>query len=189
MTIAPTLPSILGILYALSEIGLSVFKRAGKGAATADRGSLGLIWAVIVTCVFLAFALGAALPGLRFGPADILVPLGIAIFAAGIALRWYAIVYLGRFFTVNVAIASDHRLIDGGPYRIVRHPSYTGALAAFLGLGICMGNWASLAALVVPTLLVFLRRIHIEEAALTAAFGDQYRYYMRRTNRLNPALY
>jgi protein-S-isoprenylcysteine O-methyltransferase Ste14 len=52
-----------------------------------------------------------------------------------------------------------------------------------------MGNWASLAALVVPTLLVFLRRIHIEEAALTAAFGDQYRDYMRRTKRLIPALY
>jgi protein-S-isoprenylcysteine O-methyltransferase len=71
----------------------------------------------------------------------------------------------------------------------VRHPSYTGAMAAFLGWGICIGNWASLAALLLPTLLVFLRRIHVEEAALTAAFGDQYRDYMRRTKRLIPALY
>ncbi len=187
--LALTLPSILGILYAVSELGLSIFKRAGDGAATADRGSLGLIWGVIGASVFLAFALAAALPAFGFGPADVLVPVGTSIFAAGIAFRWYAIVYLGRFFTVNVAIASDHRLIDGGPYRIVRHPSYTGALAAFLGLGIDMGNWASLAALLAPTLLVFLWRIHIEEAALTAAFGDQYRDYMRRTKRLIPALY
>jgi protein-S-isoprenylcysteine O-methyltransferase len=189
MTIIFTLPSILGILYAVSELGLSIFKRAGKGAVAADRGSLGMIWAVILASVFAAFALPALLPALGFGPPDIVLPVGVAIFAAGIAFRWYAIVYLGRFFTVNVAIASDHRLLDGGPYRIVRHPSYTGALAAFLGLGICIGNWASLAALLLPTLLVFLRRIHVEEAALTAAFGDQYRDYMRRTKRLIPALY
>ena len=68
-----------------------------------------------------------------------------AKFVVGIAIRWYAIVYLGRFFTVNVAIAADHRLIDSGPYRFVRHPSYIGALMAFLGLGLTLGNWVSLA--------------------------------------------
>jgi protein-S-isoprenylcysteine O-methyltransferase len=186
--ITPLAP-ILGILYGASELGLSIFKRAGKGAAQADRGSLRLIWIVIFASVYLAFTLAVEFPQFGFGPSDTLQIAGIAIFAAGIAIRWYAIVYLGRFFTVNVAIASDHRLVEGGPYRFVRHPSYTGSLLAFLGLGICMCNWGSLAALLVPTLLVFLRRIHVEEAALTAAFGDQYRDYMRRTKRLIPALY
>ena len=127
--------------------------------------------------LLLSFALGAA------------TSLGIALFAAGLALRWYAIVHLGRFFTVNVSIAADHRLIDTGPYRIVRHPSYTGALMAFLGLGLCIANWASLLSLLVPICLVFLRRIHVEEAVLLQALGDQYRDYMRRTKRLIPALY
>ena len=111
------------------------------------------------------------------------------VFVAGLTLRWYAIVHLGRFFTVNVSIAADHRLIDTGPYRIVRHPSYTGALMAFLGLGLCMANWASLLSLLVPICLVFLRRIHVEEAVLLEALGDQYRDYMRRTKRLIPAIY
>ena len=111
------------------------------------------------------------------------------MFAAGLALRWYAILYLGRFFTVNVAISRDHRLIDTGPYRLIRHPSYTGALMAFLGLGVCIGNWASLAAMLIPTLLVFSWRIRVEEQALMAALGEPYRIYMQRTKRLVPAIY
>jgi protein-S-isoprenylcysteine O-methyltransferase len=86
---------------------------------------------------------------LGFGPREVFVDGGAALFAAGLALRWYAIVYLGRFFTVNVAISKDHRLIDTGPYRFIRHPSYTGAIMAFVGVfasGFCLHNWASLGA-------------------------------------------
>ena len=108
---------------------------------------------------------------------------------AGLALRWYSIIYLGRFFTVNVAIATDHRLIDTGPYRFIRHPSYTGALMAFGGVGLCLCNWASLAVMFVPTLLVFMRRMHVEEVALIQGLGNTYRDYMRRTKRLIPAVY
>jgi len=183
------LASALGLGFALSEIALSLVKYAGKDAARADRGSLWLIWAVILASVTLAFELEHALPEWRFGPEPAMRALGVGVFAIGIAFRWYAIIYLGRFFTVNVAIAADHRLIDSGPYRIVRHPSYTGSITAIAGLGICLCNWAALAALLIPTLLVFSRRMRIEEDALTARFGDRYRDYMRRTRRLIPAIY
>jgi protein-S-isoprenylcysteine O-methyltransferase len=139
--------------------------------------------------VALAFNLEYSFPAAAMNAAPALRYLGIALFVAGLALRWYAIVHLGRFFTVNVSIAADHRLIDTGPYRIVRHPSYTGALMAFLGLGLCIANWASLLSLLVPICLAFLRRIHVEEAVLLQALGDQYRDYMRRTKRLIPAIY
>jgi len=182
--------SVLGVIYVVSELGLAINKRAGAGAARIqDRGSLTLLWVVIVASVMLAFNLAYLLPAAAMTAAPWLRMLGIALFVAGLAIRWYAIVRLGRFFTVNVAIAADHRLIDTGPYRLVRHPSYTGALMAFLGLGLCLANWASLAVIVVPILLVFLRRMHIEEAALLQAFGDRYRDYMRRTKRLVPAIY
>lgn len=182
--------SLLGLLFVLTEVALAKFKRSRRGEARdADRGSLPLLWVVIVLTVNLAYFLPSLVPSLDFGPREVCVNGGTALFAAGLALRWYAIVYLGRFFTVNVAISRDHRLIDTGPYRFIRHPSYTGALMAFFGLGLCLRNWASLAAMSIPPLVVFSRRIRIEEQALLQALGDPYRDYMHRTKRLVPAIY
>jgi protein-S-isoprenylcysteine O-methyltransferase len=185
-----TAASLLGLIYVLSELGLA-FKKRAKAAAVGDldKGSLSLLWLVIAVSVTLAFNLAHLLPGAAMPGAPAPRYLGMALFAAGLAIRWQAIIHLGRFFTVNVSIAADHRLIDTGPYRIVRHPSYTGALMAFLGLGLCMANWASLVTLLVPIACVFLRRIQVEEAALLAALGDQYRDYMQRTRRLIPGIY
>jgi protein-S-isoprenylcysteine O-methyltransferase len=182
--------SVLGLIYVLSELGLTVKKRANAAETRdGDRGSLRLLWIVIVACVTLSFSLAHLIPAASMGAAPALRALGIAIFVVGLVIRWYAIVHLGRFFTVNVAIAMDHRVIDTGPYRFVRHPSYTGALMAFLGLALCLANWASLAVMVVPVFLVFLRRMQVEEGALLQALGDQYRDYMNRTKRLIPAVY
>jgi protein-S-isoprenylcysteine O-methyltransferase len=185
---ARILPALC-LLYVLSEAGLLWLKRSGKAAADADRGSLPLIWLVISLSMAAAFSCANALPQLALGASAILRPAGLAVFAAGIIVRWYAILSLGRFFTVNVAIASDHQLVETGPYRRVRHPSYTGALLAFLGLGLCLDNWASLAALMVPVSVVFWWRMRIEEAALLETFGERYRDYMRRTRRLIPFIY
>ena len=62
---------------------------------------------------------------------------GLVLFAAGLSLRWYSVVYLGRLFTYDVAIAADHRVVDSGPYRYIRHPAYSGSLLTFVGLGVC----------------------------------------------------
>ena len=187
---ANSIASVLGLIYVLSELGLALKKRAkADESRNVDRGSLTLLWIVIVASVTLGFNIAYALPAAGMSGDPTLRFLGIVVFAAGLAIRWYAIVHLGRFFTVNVAIAAGHRLIDTGPYRFVRHPSYTGALMAFLGLALCLANWASLAVMLVPVFLVFLRRMHVEEEALLQAFGNQYRDYMHRTKRLIPAVY
>jgi protein-S-isoprenylcysteine O-methyltransferase len=185
-----SLASVFGLVFLVSESGLAIFKRAGRhGQRAADQGSLRLLWTVIALSVFLAYVAAGSLPAAKFGPAPLNPLLGAAIFLVGLAIRWYAIVYLGRFFTVNVAIAADHRLIDSGPYRFIRHPSYAGALMAFLGLGLTIGNWVSLALLLAPTLMVFQRRMDVEESALIQAFGTRYQDYMRRTKRLLPGIY
>jgi protein-S-isoprenylcysteine O-methyltransferase len=90
---------------------------------------------------------------------------------------------------VNVAIHSGHEIIDTGPYKRIRHPSYTGALLAFLGLALTLTNWVSLAVVLIPILLAFSRRISIEENALASALGSPYINYMRRTKRLAPFIY
>jgi protein-S-isoprenylcysteine O-methyltransferase len=182
----------LGYAFMISEVALAMLRRSrASSSRSADRGSLVLLWMVIVISITFAYSFAYSAPRATMDPgvAPSLRIVGLVVFLAGLALRWYAIIYLGRFFTVNVAIASDHRVIDTGPYRYIRHPSYTGALMAFLGLGLCLANWLSLACATLPTLCVFLWRIRVEEAALLGALGGKYREYMRVTRRLIPAIY
>jgi protein-S-isoprenylcysteine O-methyltransferase len=149
-----------------------------------------VLWIVIAVSITFAYGFSYTAPEAAIRVATVPLKIaGLGVFVAGMSLRWYAIIYLGRFFTVNVAIAADHRLIDTGPYRCVRHPSYTGALAAFLGLGLCLCNWLSLACAVIPTTGVFLWRIRVEEIALMRGLGDPYREYMQRTKRLIPHIF
>jgi protein-S-isoprenylcysteine O-methyltransferase len=182
-------PGLLGLLYGASELGLSIFKRSGTNSRDTDRRSLRLLWTVILCSVAGAVVAVRGWPQARSDLLSRLYPVGVALFAVGLALRWYAILYLGRYFTVDVAIAADHRVIDTGPYRHIRHPSYAGALLAFAGYGICLGNWASLALVTVPIAWAFLRRIEVEEAALNGALGSAYAKYLGRSKRLVPFVY
>ena len=107
------LASVLGLIYGLSELGLSLGRRAKSGESSLkDQGSLRLLWVVIAVSVAMAYSVARRRPAADMGNSAALRFLGIGIFVAGLSIRWYAIVYLGRFFTVNVAIAADHQLID-----------------------------------------------------------------------------
>jgi protein-S-isoprenylcysteine O-methyltransferase len=182
-------PGIIGPIFGLSEFGLLLWKRSGGSARSADRGSLGMLWGVILACIGIATVVAIYVPQAHSELLDRLRPAGAALCIAGLALRWYSIFYLGRFFTVNVAIASDHHVIDTGPYRLIRHPSYTGALLGFIGLGVTYANWLALIILVLTVLTAFMRRIGIEERALSQALGERYTHYMARTRRLIPGIY
>ena len=183
-------PAVIGSLFGVSEFALLLTRRAATGARGADDGSLRQIWIVVLVSLIAAVAAGILVPQATTALLVRLRASGALIFLAGLLLRAYAIIYLGRFFTVNVALAADHQLIDTGPYRYVRHPSYSGAMLEFLGLGITFGNWLSLLLLLlVPTWLVFQRRMAIEERALSTALGGDYTDYMSRTKRLVPGVY
>ena len=112
-----------------------------------------------------------------------------ALSEGAISQRRYSIFHLGRFFTVNLAIAEDHCLVDTGPYTWVRHPSYTGWLIAIPGLGLGLGHWISVAVLMVATLGVILWRIAIEEKVLRTGPGEVYATYASKTWRLVPFVY
>jgi protein-S-isoprenylcysteine O-methyltransferase Ste14 len=105
---------------------------------------------------------------------------------AGIALRLYAMIVLGAFFTTTVAVAPEQPVIDSGPYRRIRHPSYTGFLLILLGFGLSLMNWLSLLVIMGCALIGFGYRIRVEEDALQEQLGQRYREYMRRTKRLIP---
>ncbi|MGZ4962275.1 MAG: methyltransferase family protein [Limisphaerales bacterium] len=183
------LPQLLGLSWGLSEAGLSIVKRARSDATLKDRHSLRLIWLVNLIAVALAIIAARKLSSVHFPSSPVITAACFILFICGITLRWYSIFYLGRFFTVNVAIHSDHRVVDSGPYRYIRHPSYTGGFLTVLGFAFTFHNWASFLILVVPCFSVTLWRIHIEEAALLEALKPQYANYAQRTKRLIPFIY
>lgn len=187
MSIPP--PACLGIFMGLSEFLLSVFKRSGKNTVSKDRNSLVIIWLVYGIAIWFGVFAAYRLYQCRMPWPNACLDAGYVVFALGTLLRWYAIIYLGRFFTANVAIASDHRVIDTGPYRYVRHPSYAGAMLAMLGFCLSFQNWASALIIFIPCFAVNQWRIRIEEKALTEALGEPYRSYMQRTKRLVPWIF
>jgi protein-S-isoprenylcysteine O-methyltransferase Ste14 len=111
---------------------------------------------------------------------------GEALIVAGAALRVWAMLTLDRFFTFVVGIADDHRVVQEGPYRVIRHPGYTGAIIAMVGAGVALRNWLAILIMLVVPPLVFAVRIRVEEAALVAALGEEYQDYARRTGGLVP---
>jgi protein-S-isoprenylcysteine O-methyltransferase len=184
-----TIQALIGLIYFLSEVALRFLRRAGKSANTADQGSLAVLWVAIGVAVTAGIYATHLAPraGFRLPPGGISA--AIIVFALGLLLRWWAILVLGKFFTVEVAIASDHKLVVRGPYHFVRHPSYSGLMLAFVGFAVTLQNWVSIALVLVPIALALSYRIKIEERALSAALGDDYRNYAARTKRLVPGIY
>ena len=187
----------LGLVYFASELLLTITRRSRtKTGEKQDKSTLGTLWVVILASiaagVFVAgsASLRAGVVGLfDFPPSNLIPVLAVSLFAAGLALRWWAIVTLGRFFTVDVVVEKDHELVQRGPFRWVRHPSYTGVLVAFIGWAVTLGNWVAMAVVLVPIFVALRRRMNVEEDALTRALGDRYREYIRRTKRLVPGVY
>jgi protein-S-isoprenylcysteine O-methyltransferase len=179
---------LLGIAYGISEAGLGVLKRSRDDSVDADDSTLRVLWITIMISMTAGIVVSHHVTQAAFSSVAAFWS-GCALFFLGLALRWYAIVYLGRYFTVNVAIHSSHEVIDTGPYRRIRHPSYTGALLAFLGVALCLGNWLSMLIIMAPITWAFTWRISTEEAALANALGSPYINYMSRTKRLAPYIY
>ena len=114
---------------------------------------------------------------------------GVVVMWAGIILRAWAIVTLGRFFRRDIQVAVDQVVVDTGPYAVVRHPAYTGNLVLYAGVGIVLANWASLAIMLIVPLLALLPRIRAEDALMIEKLGEPYREYADRTPRLLPGIW
>ena len=176
----------LYVAWYLLEMVAFVRLRKSPGATKRDRGSrtalLTGLWAGIVLNFAFAFAVPLATITLQ---RRAVFYFGAVLLLAGVLLRRYAIAVLGRYHTMDVTTRADQPVIQSGPYRWVRHPSYAGALLSVLGIVLCSTNWLSLACLLIVA-SGFAYRIRVEEQALAADLGPPYRDYMRRTKRLIP---
>lgn len=159
-----------------------------KSGQVRDRGSFGFIGAT-VGVTFLAGNLVAGLAGRQWELGPWAPNLGLVFLVLGIAFRQYAIAVLGRYFTVRVTIQEGHTLVRRGPYRWLRHPSYTGAWVALAAAGLVTRSLPGFLVFATLPLVGFLRRIRVEERALVDAFGSEYTAYAARTWRLIPFIY
>lgn len=115
--------------------------------------------------------------------------LGIALMISGVAFRWYVIRVLGKYFSVQLAVQPGQTVMKDGPYRWIRHPSYTGSLITMLGLGMAFTNWLCLISVPLIALIGYIYRAKVEERMLVNALGDSYREYMKNTKRFIPFVY
>ncbi len=170
---------------------IGTFKQTAKGsrkeAAVQDRGSMvllvGLLWSGVVLSFLLAWLFPAAA---LLWQRTIFFVIGISFILLGVALRWYAIRMLGRYFTRDIAVSTDQQVVQDGPYHYIRHPAYSGTFLTMLGVGLVLSNWVSLVVLLLCVFAGHLYRVSIEEDALIQTIGQPYIEYMHHTKRFIP---
>jgi len=164
---------------------LSRVLRVRRDATRTDLGAEVLFRALFFGAVLLVPVGRRVAPGAVLGGAWAF-SLGLLIAWLGLLLRWWSFATLGRYFTVVLQTSEDQPVVEHGPYRVLRHPSYTGLLLAFAGCALMAGNWVSLVGSVALLLAALVHRIRIEERALTASMGDRYRTFAAGRARLVP---
>jgi protein-S-isoprenylcysteine O-methyltransferase Ste14 len=125
----------------------------------------------------------------RLGPEWLIGRLGLVLTAFGLALRYWAAIMLGEFHTRTLLVKEGHKVIQHGPYRIIRHPGYLGIMCLLIGSAIATPNLATFKAIPVIMTMVVLYRIYAEERMLQIELGEEHKQYVHRTWRLIPLVY
>jgi len=182
---APWLALTAAIVTLFTQPALTPTEMSERG--TADRRSALWIFAAMFTAQLAAILqFGYFAKAVRIGP---LFWVGLAITAAGLVLRIWSIRTLGRFFTSTVAVQPGQHVVEVGPYRLLRHPSYTGAILTALGTCGMLGSGIGAAAVLLLVGPAYLHRIRAEEAEMTNRLGVAYSEYTKRTRRLVPFVF
>jgi protein-S-isoprenylcysteine O-methyltransferase Ste14 len=180
---------LLGV-FGASEWSIRIRSGLNRGGTRIDRGSFYVVIATALLGVGAAFVFATHVRGAGISSARWPVfVVGLVVMVLGIALRQWSVLVLGQFFTVQVHVREGQTVVDTGPYRFVRHPSYTGIVTTFVGMGVALENWLSLATLLVVPTIGLVVRIRVEERALTDALGEPYRQFAASRARLLPGIW
>lgn len=181
---------ISSVIWFVPELISTFTRNHAREAQTRDKGSGFILMICIYAGIFLGLftsfsARQFAIPWDRM----LLFGTGILLILSGVAFRWYTIRVLGKFFTTVVSIQPGQTVIEKGPYRYIRHPSYSGAMLSFLGFGLALTNWLSFGLVILGIVIGYTYRVHVEEQALMDGLGQAYRDYMQRTKRFIPFIF
>jgi len=176
-------------LFAVGEYVMRFRSRFNRSGIRAERWSLTVVMGAVV---------GGLVAGIRlaFWHAAAIVTgslplffLGLVLMTAGIIVRHWAIITLGRFFIADVRVHSDQVVVERGPCRRVCHLSYTGLITFLLGLGLALSIWASLVVLALVPTAGLVVRIRAQERALLAGLGEPYERFIATRSHLFPGVW
>lgn len=182
----------LWIIYAIvfvAAIWQPTYKPIDPDIPAHDRGtSTQIVWSVytamivsVVEAVYFRFPESWA-----WGPHT---TVGLILALVGLGLRTWAFRTLGRHFTWHITVFDDHKVVTDGPYRLVRHPGYTGAWILYSAIPLMLGAWIGVVIAIVLQFFAYQRRIKYEEAAMSSELGSAYADYARTVKRLVPFIY
>lgn len=146
-----------------------------------DRGSYRVLQVAVGVALFVGLGATYALDATAIRRPLVAFWAGIGLILAGIVVRRLAMRSLDRHFSYRVSVRSDHEVVDSGLYRWVRHPSYTGGTLGYVGIGLALGDWIAVAALLLASAVGYGYRIRVEEAVLREQLGEAYERYAERT--------
>jgi protein-S-isoprenylcysteine O-methyltransferase Ste14 len=186
---------VAGVLMLIVTMGWSTMELAKasttrQGATRVGGGGRrGVLLPTMAAATAMLYLAPHIAPAAAIRPGAAAFTAGLVILVAGLVLRGWSIRTLGDYFTGMVMVSADQPVITAGPYRVLRHPSYTGILLASTGVGLASANWVGVAATAILPLACILWRIHAEETALMATLGDRYRGYASHHKRLVPLIW
>jgi protein-S-isoprenylcysteine O-methyltransferase Ste14 len=189
---------IIGLAYALLGVFFALERRLRKGqlaqsleTSAFDRKSTRIVGGALLISM-LSMLLAPCLNLLRRGRTSISPAtglLGLGLMVSGISLRTWANATLGSFYTRTLRVAEGQQLIEHGPYRLLRHPGYSGSLLLWIGAGLATTNGAAISVITTVTGSAYLYRVHSEEAMLAQNFGAAYQAYRQRTWKIIPFIF
>jgi protein-S-isoprenylcysteine O-methyltransferase Ste14 len=162
----------------------------GKGKTTIDRRTRNFNFIALIIAISSA-AIIAWIPVFQFSRSgtSIVFWIGILMLCLGLFLRYLSIGVLGRYFRTTVELEKGQKVIQKGPYKWIRHPSYSGIILFCFGYGLAVQSWLSLIIAVSLPTIALLYRIKIEEEVLVKGIGTEYEAYQRKTKKLIPGIW
>jgi protein-S-isoprenylcysteine O-methyltransferase Ste14 len=144
---------------------------------------------ILIGAILLApWTAGAVGASQLYNPGDAGIYLLALVVLFGISFTWWARIHLGRFWSNAITHKEDHRIVDTGPYGVVRHPIYTGLIIAILATGFAVATWTS----ILGALFISFgewQKARMEEGFLSVQLGrDAYTLYSRRVPMIVPFL-
>lgn len=175
-------------LYGFFEVFMNLRHRSKSNVTTSrDKGSLWLLYSLITVGYALSFSIGATKIG-RIYYWNTFFVIGMALIVIGLMIRIHSILTLKQFFTYSIAKVENHKVIETGLYKFIRHPGYFGQLIIFIGISTSLSNWLSILVMMIPITLGYLYRIKIEEIFMVEQLGEDYLNYQERTKKIIPML-